>query len=71
MTDMEKLEQIKASDTLFLRPVDVAEILHCSPELIRVAAKKNPELLGFPVSVAGTRTRIPRLPFIRFVEGEA
>lgn len=70
MTDAERLERLKASDALFIRPADVAEILHCSPELIRVAAKQNPELLGFPVCVAGTRTRIPRLPFIRFVEGE-
>lgn len=69
MTDMERLEALKKSDKLFLIPAEVAEILHCAPDLIRVAARQKPELLGFPVTVIGTRTRIPRIPFVQYVEG--
>lgn len=71
MTDTEKLEELKASEQLFILPADAAKVLGCAPELIRVTAKQCPERLGFPVAVIGTRTRIPRLPFIQFVEGKA
>lgn len=65
------LEEIKKSDAVFLVPADIAEILGCDPNWIRRAAHEKPELLGFPVSVMGTRTRIPRKPFLAFIgEGE-
>ena len=64
------LEEIKRSDSVFLKPTDIAPILECNPHFIRVAARDNPELLGFPVTVIGTRTRIPRKPFLAFL-GEA
>lgn len=63
------LDEIRASNSDFLTPIDVAEVLGCSPQGIRDAARKNPQALGFPVTVIGSRTRIPRIPFLQFVMG--
>lgn len=63
------LSEIKASDKLMLTPADVAPVLGCDPQDIRVAARQRPDLLGFNFSVIGSRVKIPRLAFIRWVEG--
>jgi len=60
------LAEIKASDALWLFPADVAPVLKCNPHLIRLMARENPALLGFPVIVTGSITRIPRKPFLEF-----
>lgn len=67
----EALEQIKAMDKTMITPALAAQVIGCDPHFIRVAARTRPELLGFPAVVVGTRTKIPRLPFIRYVEGTA
>ena len=36
----------------------------------RLQARRKPEYLGFPVSVCGTRTRIPKEPFINYWFGQ-
>lgn len=59
--------QIQSSDKDFLIPTDVAEVLKCMPYSINVQAKSDPSKLGFPVIVSGTRVRIPRLAFIRWM----
>lgn len=64
------LDEIKQSDAVFLTPADIAPILGCDPNWIRRAAHDRPELLGFPVCVIGTRTRIPRKPFLKFIGEE-
>lgn len=61
------VQEIKASDAIMLKPEDVADVLSCNPHLIRVAARDNPELLGFPVTRIGNRTKIPRKAFLRFL----
>ena len=61
------LEEAKQSDKVFLTPVEVAPIIGCNPNWIRKAAHDAPELVGFPVCVIGTRTRIPRKPFLAFL----
>ena len=63
------LNDIKSMDDDFLYPDTVAKIIGCNPQSIRIQARENPDALGFPVSVQGTRTRIPRLAFISWVEG--
>lgn len=65
MTDTELLESIRKMDKANLTPAEAAQVMHCSPDLIRVAARQKPELLHFPVSVVGNRTKIPRIPFLR------
>lgn len=62
------LEEIKTMDKEMLTPAVVASFLEANPQSIRVAARTDPESLGFPVNVMGTRTRIPRRAFIQFVE---
>lgn len=67
----EALDAIKGSEKPTITPALAAQVIGCDPHYIRVAARQKPEQLGFPVIVVGTRTKIPRIPFIRFVEGTA
>ena len=64
------LNEIKASDKTVLTPGDIAEVLDADPQDIRVQAKQAPERLGFNVAVVGSRVKIPRLGFIRWMEGK-
>lgn len=64
------LNEIRNLDREYLVPREVAPILGCDPQDVRVAAKQRPELLGFNVAVVGSRVKIPRLAFIRWMEGE-
>jgi hypothetical protein len=63
------LSEIKALDRDYLTPAQIAPILGCDPQDIRVAARQRPDLLGFSVSVIGTRVKVPRLAFIKWMEG--
>lgn len=63
------LSEMKQSDKAFLTPVDVAEVLQATPQFIRWQARNAPARLGFPVVVIRSRTKIPRIPFIKFMEG--
>lgn len=63
------LDEIRNSTKEVLTPAEVAEVLGCDPQDVRVAARQRPDLLGFPVSVIGTRTKIPRLGFLNWLEG--
>ena len=65
------LDELKSSDKVMLTPADVAPILGCDPQDIRVQARQRPELLGFNVAVVGTRVKVPRVAFIKWVEGKA
>jgi len=66
------VEEIKVSSAVFLTAADIAPVIGCDPNWIRRAAHDAPELIGFPVCVIGTRTRIPRKPFLAFIgEGES
>lgn len=61
------LEEILASEKVYLTPNDAAGVLGCNPHCIRLIARDEPEQLGFPVVRMGTRTKIPRIPFLRFL----
>ena len=52
-----------------LTPAEVSKVLGCDPNKIRATARTHPERLGFPVCVVGTRVKIPRIPFLRFICG--
>lgn len=60
-------EAILASDAVFLTAEEVGKAAGWSPDSIRVQARENPALLGFPVTVLGTRTYIPRIPFLKHI----
>ena len=61
------VEEIRCSTKDVLLPDDIAEVLGVHPQSIRSQAHSAPQLLGFPVSVVGSRTLIPRLPFLAFL----
>ena len=63
------LEQIKHSEKDMLTCADIAEVLGFNAYMIHIQAQQRPEMLGFPVVCKGNRVKIPRLPFIQFVEG--
>lgn len=58
------LAEIKRSEKLMLTPADVAPVLGCDAHSIRLNARSQPKLLGFPVIVVGHRTLIPRKAFL-------
>lgn len=68
------LQQIMDSTKEMLTPKDVAEVLGCDPYTINVQVKQDiaegVNSFGFPISKIGTRVRIPRRAFLRFVLGE-
>ena len=67
------LDEIKASDKVLLTAADVAEVLGVDAQGIRVQAHENPAALGFPIMITGRNgrsVRIPKLAFIRWVEGK-
>lgn len=66
---MSALDAVKQMTTATINPDQAAKVLGCDPNGLRLAALQRPELLGFPVIIIGHRVRIPRLPFIRAIEG--
>lgn len=61
------IQEIVSSEKVFLTVADIAPILHCDPQCIRRQAKEDPEVLGFPILQIGSRIRIPRIPFLKFL----
>lgn len=64
------LDEIRSSTKEVLTPADIAPVLGADPQDIRLQAKRNPERLGFNVAVIGTRVKVPRLAFIRWMDGQ-
>lgn len=62
------MEEIKKSDKDFLVPTDIAEVLKCTSYSISLQARDDPYALGFPVIRLGRTTKIPRKPFVKFME---
>ena len=60
-------KEIQESDKYFLTPEDVREVLGCMPYSINVQAKEDASKLGFPVSMIGSRVKIPREAFIHWM----
>jgi len=65
------LDDLKRLDREFLTPAQVAEVLGCDPQGIRVWARQRPEGLGFPVCLVGSRVKIPRRAFVAWMEGKS
>ena len=60
-------ELVRKVDREFFTAAEVCGVLEANPQTIRDTARQRPELLGFPVILTGTRVRIPRIPFLRFM----
>lgn len=67
---MTTIERIRDMPDATITAEMAAKVLRCDPHMIRVAARTKPELLGFPVIVMGSRTRIPRIPFLKYLNQE-
>ena len=67
---MQTLQEVEAHTGEVLTPKDVAKVLGCDAQTIRVQANRCPERLGFPVSNIGTRVKIPKEAFLRFMKGD-
>ena len=63
------LDEIRNSDKATLTPAEIAEVIGSDPQTVRLQARRCPERLGFPVCVIGTRTKIPRIAFLKWLEG--
>lgn len=61
------LDEIKTSTEIFLTPNDVATIIGSDAQTIRSTAKEDPRKLGFPVTIVGSRVKIPRKPFLAWI----
>lgn len=68
MTQSAALDRIRGMSAATLTPADVAPVLGCDPNTIRQQAREDPGALGFPVVLVGSRTKIPREPFLRYVD---
>lgn len=66
-TRQKAIQAIVDSDKVFLTPADVAPILGMDPHSIRLTARQRPELLKFEFILSGNRTKIPRIPFLRYI----
>lgn len=63
------LQEIAQLDKAYLTPAQAAPVLKCNPYFISLMAKteENRQALGFPVIRMGTRTKIPRIPFLHYM----
>lgn len=64
------LEDIATIPKSFLTPHEVAQCLGSDPQTIRLQARKDASKLGFPVVIMGSRVKIPKEAFIKFMCGE-
>jgi len=64
------LKDLEALETEVLTCKQIAPVLMANPATIHLQAMECPEKLGFPVIVMGSRVKIPRIPFILFMNGE-
>lgn len=62
-------EEIKASDKLILTAQDVAPVLQCDPQTLRLSVRQQKDLIGFNCCIIGQTLRIPRMAFIKWMEG--
>ena len=65
------LAEIEALPVEVLSCAQISKVLCSNPSSIHDQAVANPSRLGFPVIVHGTRVKIPKAPFIKFMRGEA
>lgn len=62
------LKEIENSSKEVLTCKDVASVLQCNPATLHLQAMEQPWRLGFPVIVMGSRVKIPRLPFLKYMK---
>lgn len=68
----ETLAHLAGQDSVYLIPEEAAVVLGCDRSYISVmaATQEGREALGFRVVRIGADTKIPRIPFLRFMGWE-
>ena len=63
------LKEIAEMDVAVLVPTQVAHLLGCNSYSLTKMAETptGRQKLGFPITRIGTRTKIPRIPFLHFM----
>lgn len=65
------LSEMKQSDAVYVRIVDVAGVMNVDPQRLRCRLRADPTMLGFPIVQSGNRIKIPRKPYLASIgEGE-
>lgn len=66
------LAELAEMDCAWLTPRQAAPVLGCDPYWISLMSRDESKRreLGFPVIRIGTRTKIPRAPFLRYMGWE-
>ena len=67
MNDM--IQALRDAPGEMLTPAQVAPVLGCDQQDIRVAARLRPDRLGFNICIIGSRVKIPKRAFLRWIEG--
>lgn len=62
LSDIEKIPRD------YLLPAEVSEVLDMKQNSLNVQAHENPDALGFPVIVTGSRVRVPKEGFLYFMK---
>ena len=58
------LKDIEQMDCDFLTAAQVAQVTGSDPAFIRLQAHEDPDALGYPICVQGSRIKIPREGFL-------
>ena len=69
MSGTAALEHIKQLDKPMLTAQDIAPVVGCNPNVLRLMARKDPGQLGFPSTCFGKQVRFPKWAFIKHMEG--
>ena len=64
------LEELKEKRPLFVNANDLKDILEIDPANLRSQAQSDPQKIGFPIMVIGTRVKVPVKPFLKFLGEE-
>ena len=64
------LNDIKQMTKDIITPAEAAQVVGCDPQKMRLEARERPENLGFPVIIVRSRIKIPRVAFIKYMEGD-
>ena len=63
-----KLADIEAMDKELLLMEDIAPFIGADPQNLRSQAQDNPNMLGFPVIVVGSRVMVPKAGFVHYMK---
>lgn len=61
------IDELKASEKVYVTPEEISEVVGATAQSIRIAIRNNQHALGFGSAVIGTRTKIPRKPFLQSI----